>query len=138
MSLTVQCVFVVLILTSAVLSYPAGRLGARYGNRRCVVLGTLTLIGAAFIGLIVPSYAWMFPIAMLAGTGFAFTNALTYPLLSRRQGRRLHRYPDGLRGCRGPRKCLEQWNSHRPLRVPQHVCLPGGDDGARHSVVTVD
>jgi maltose/moltooligosaccharide transporter len=75
-------VFVVLILTSAILSYPAGRLGARFGNRRCVILGTLTLIAAAGVGLIVPSYVWMFPLAVLAGTGFAFTNALTYPLLA--------------------------------------------------------
>lgn len=75
-------IYVVLILTSAALSYPAGRLGAKYGNRRGVVVGTLTLIGAAIIGLVVPSYFWMFPLAMLAGAGFAFTNVLTYPLLS--------------------------------------------------------
>lgn len=75
-------VFIVLILTSAALSYPAGRLGARYGNRRWIILGTLTLIGAALLGLAVPSYTWMFPLAMLAGTGFAFTNVLTYPLLA--------------------------------------------------------
>jgi MFS family permease len=75
-------VYVVLILASAALSYPAGRLGARYGNRRCVILGTITLVAAALIGLVVPSYAWLFPLAILAGTGFAFTNVLTYPLLS--------------------------------------------------------
>jgi Na+/melibiose symporter-like transporter len=75
-------VYVVLILTSAVLSYPAGRLGVRYGNRRMVVLGTVTLVLAAMIGVVVPSYLWMFPLAMLAGCGFAATNALTYPLLA--------------------------------------------------------
>jgi Na+/melibiose symporter-like transporter len=75
-------VYVVLILTSAALSYPAGRLGARYGNRRFVIVGTLTLIGAALLGLAVPSFIWMFPLAMLAGAGFAFTNVLTFPLLT--------------------------------------------------------
>ena len=75
-------VYVALILTSAVLSYPAGRLGARHGNRRMVVLGTLTLIAAAVIGILVRSYIWMFPVAILAGCGFAATNALTYPLLA--------------------------------------------------------
>lgn len=75
-------VYVVLILTSAVLSYPMGLLGARYGNRRMVVLGTLTLVGAAIIGIVVPAYVWMFPLAVLAGCGFAATNALTYPLLA--------------------------------------------------------
>lgn len=75
-------VYVALILTSAVLSYPAGRLGARYGNRRMVVLGTCTLIAAALIGVVVPTYALMFPVAILAGCGFAATNALTYPLLA--------------------------------------------------------
>jgi Na+/melibiose symporter-like transporter len=75
-------VYVVLILTSAVLSYPVGRLGARYGNRRMVVAGTVTLIAAALIGIAVPTYALMFPVAVLAGCGFAATNALTYPLLA--------------------------------------------------------
>ncbi len=75
-------VYIVMILTSAVLSYPVGRLGARYGNRRMVVLGTVTLMTAAAIGIMVPSYIWVFPLAVFAGCGFAATNALTYPLLA--------------------------------------------------------
>ena len=75
-------VYVVLILTSALLSYPAGRMGARFGNRRCVILGTVTLIAAACVGLVVSTYVWLFPLAFLAGAGFAFTNALTFPLLA--------------------------------------------------------
>jgi Na+/melibiose symporter-like transporter len=75
-------VYVVAILASAICMYPFGRLGARHGSRPVIVLGTVLLIIAAGLGLVVPSYAWLFPEAILIGTGFAATNALTYPYLS--------------------------------------------------------
>jgi MFS family permease len=46
------------------------------------VAGTLLLIAAAVWGLVVPSYLWLFPLAVLAGAGFAATTVLTYPYLS--------------------------------------------------------
>jgi MFS family permease len=75
-------VYLVAILAAAVCAYPFGRLGARYGSRPCIVLGTAMLITAAGFGLILPSYAWLFPEAILVGAGFAATNTLTYPYLS--------------------------------------------------------
>jgi maltose/moltooligosaccharide transporter len=75
-------VYVVAILASAICMYPFGRLGARHGSRPFIVLGTVLLIIAAGFGLVVPSYTWLFPEAILIGTGFAATNALTYPYLS--------------------------------------------------------
>ena len=75
-------IYVVIILSSAIFAYPFGWLGARYGNRRFIVLGTLILIAAALLGLVVPSYFWLFPLAILAGSGFSATTVLTYPYLA--------------------------------------------------------
>jgi MFS family permease len=75
-------VYVVAILAAAICVYPFGRLGARYGSRPVIVFGTVLLIIAAGFGLVVRSYAWSFPEAILVGAGFAATNALTYPYLS--------------------------------------------------------
>ncbi len=75
-------VYVAMILTAAICAYPFGRLATRYGNRRLIVFGTGMLILAALWGLVVPSYAWLFPLAILAGAGFSATTALTYPYLS--------------------------------------------------------
>jgi maltose/moltooligosaccharide transporter len=75
-------VYVAMILTAAICAYPFGRLAVRYGNRRMIVIGTGMLILAALWGLIVPTYAWLFPLAILAGAGFSATTALTYPYLS--------------------------------------------------------
>jgi MFS family permease len=75
-------IYVVAILAAAICAYPFGRLGARYGSRPIIVLGTVLLIVGAGFGLVVPSYAWLFPEAALVGAGFAATNALTYPYLS--------------------------------------------------------
>ena len=75
-------IYVVIILSAGVFAYPFGWLGARYGNRRMIVVGTVLLIAAALIGLVVPSYFWLFPLAVLAGCGFSATTVLTYPYLS--------------------------------------------------------
>lgn len=75
-------VYVAMILTAAICAYPFGRLASRYGNRRLIVVGTCMLILAAMWGLVVPSYIWLFPLAILAGAGFSATTALTYPYLS--------------------------------------------------------
>ncbi|HEX8916981.1 MAG TPA: MFS transporter [Chloroflexota bacterium] len=75
-------VYVVIILSSAVFAYPFGKLGARYGNRRMIVVGTALLIAAALIGLVVSTYIMLFPLAILAGCGFSATTVLTYPYLS--------------------------------------------------------
>jgi MFS family permease len=75
-------IYLVLILAAAICAYPFGRLAKRYGNRALIVVGTVMLIGAALLGLVVPSYFWLFPLAILAGAGFSATTALTYPYLS--------------------------------------------------------
>ncbi|MGI8825146.1 MAG: MFS transporter [Chloroflexota bacterium] len=75
-------VYMVMILTAAICAYPFGRLAARGGARRYIVIGTVTLIAAALLGMVVRSYVWFFPVAMLAGAGFSATTALTYPYLS--------------------------------------------------------
>jgi Na+/melibiose symporter-like transporter len=73
---------IVLILSSAIAAYPFGRLGARYGMRKMIVLGTLGMIVAAVGGIIAPTYNWLYPIGVLAGFGFSATTALTYPYLA--------------------------------------------------------
>ncbi len=75
-------VYMALILAAAIFAYPFGLLASRYGNRRLIAVGTVLLILAAFLGLIVPSYPLLFPVAILAGCGFSATTALTYPYLS--------------------------------------------------------
>jgi Na+/melibiose symporter-like transporter len=75
-------VYGVMILSAAIWAYPFGWLASRYGKRPMIVVGTVLLILAAFLGLIVPSYFWFFPLAFLAGTGFSATTALTYPYLA--------------------------------------------------------
>ena len=74
-------IYMVVILSSAIFAYPFGRLGARYGNRRFIVLGTVLLIVAALLGIVAPTYPSLFPVAVLAGCGFSATTALTYPYL---------------------------------------------------------
>lgn len=75
-------IYLVVILASAAAAYPFGRMGARFGNRRMIVVGTLLLIVAAIGGIIAPSYNALYPVAILAGIGFSATTALTYPYLS--------------------------------------------------------
>ncbi|HEX6506099.1 MAG TPA: MFS transporter [Chloroflexota bacterium] len=75
-------IYLVIILASALAAYPFGRLGARYGNRRFIVLGTVLMIFAGIGGTFAPSYNWLYPVAVLAGVGFSATTALTYPYLS--------------------------------------------------------
>jgi len=75
-------IYLVVILASAAAAYPFGRLGARYGNRRMIALGTVLLIAAAIGGIVAPSYGFLFPVAIVAGIGFSATTVLTYPYLS--------------------------------------------------------
>jgi MFS family permease len=76
-------VYMAMILVAAACAYPFGRLAGRHGERKLIVLGTVLLILAALWGLVVPSYIWLFPLAVLAGAGFSATTALTYPYLSK-------------------------------------------------------
>lgn len=75
-------IYLVVILASAIGAYPFGRLGARFGYRPMIVLGTVLLIAAALGGTFAPSYVSLFPVAILAGVGFSATTALTYPYLA--------------------------------------------------------
>lgn len=75
-------VYMVVVLSAGAFAYPFGWLGKRYGNRRLIVVGTVLLVFAAIWGLLVPSYFWLFPLAVLAGCGFSATTVLTYPYLS--------------------------------------------------------
>lgn len=75
-------VYTVLIVSALVFAYPFGKLAARYGSRRLIILGTVLLIAAALWGLVIPSYPWFFPLAILAGCGFSATTVLTYPYLA--------------------------------------------------------
>jgi GPH family glycoside/pentoside/hexuronide:cation symporter len=74
--------YMVIVLFTAIWAYPWGWLAARYGHRPMIALGTVLLIAAALLGLVVPSYIWLFPLAALAGTGFSATTVLTFPYLS--------------------------------------------------------
>lgn len=75
-------VYLVLGVSVAVFCYPWGKLARRYGNRRLIIVGSILLIMAAALGLVVPSYTLLFPLAILAGAGFSATTVLTYPYLS--------------------------------------------------------
>jgi maltose/moltooligosaccharide transporter len=75
-------IYLIVILASGIAAYPFGRLGARFGSRRMIVVGTALLIVAAIGGTIAPTYAALYPVAILAGVGFAATTVLTYPYLS--------------------------------------------------------
>jgi maltose/moltooligosaccharide transporter len=72
----------VLILTAAACAYPAGRLGRSRGYKGVVVVGCVILIAASLLGLVVNSYAFLFPVAALAGCGYAAVNALLYPYMA--------------------------------------------------------
>jgi Na+/melibiose symporter-like transporter len=75
-------VYMVMGVSVGVFCYPWGWLATHYGNRRPIVAGTILLILTAALGLVVPSYIWLFPLAILAGAGFSATTVLTYPYLS--------------------------------------------------------
>jgi len=75
-------VYLTVIAASGACAYPFGRLGSRYGNRRFILLGTALMVVAAIGGIIAPTYSSLFPVAILAGCGFAATTALTYPYLA--------------------------------------------------------
>jgi maltose/moltooligosaccharide transporter len=72
----------ILTLSAGIFAYPFGLLGVRYGTRRMIVLGTLLLLSAAVLGIVVPTYTLLFPVAILAGAGFSATTVLTYPYLA--------------------------------------------------------
>jgi Na+/melibiose symporter-like transporter len=72
----------VLILTAAACAYPAGRLGQSRGYRPVCIAGCGILIAASLCGLMVTGFALLFPVAMLAGCGYATVNALLYPYMA--------------------------------------------------------
>lgn len=71
-----------MIVSAGVFAYPFGLWARKYGIRKMIIIGTLVLIASAAMGLVVPTYFWMFPLAILAGCGFSATTVLTYPYLS--------------------------------------------------------
>jgi MFS-type transporter involved in bile tolerance (Atg22 family) len=75
-------VYAVLVVSALVFAYPFGRLARRYGSRRLIIVGTILLIAGALWGIVIPSYVWFFPLAILAGCGFSATTVLTYPYLA--------------------------------------------------------
>ena len=75
-------VYAVTIVVAGICAYPWGKLAIRFGSRNMIAAGTLLLIGAAVLGLVVPSYVWLFPVAALGGMGFSATTVLTFPYLS--------------------------------------------------------
>jgi MFS family permease len=75
-------VYAVTIIVAGICAYPWGKLAVRFGSRNMIALGTLLLICAAVLGLVVPSYLWLFPLAALGGMGFSATTVLTFPFLS--------------------------------------------------------
>jgi maltose/moltooligosaccharide transporter len=75
-------VYVTVIASAGVFAYPFGVWARKYGIRKMIIVGTLLLIASAAMGLVVPSYSWLFPLAVLAGCGFSATTVLTYPYLS--------------------------------------------------------
>jgi MFS family permease len=75
-------VYAVLIVSALLCAYPFGKLARRFGSRRLIIAGTVLLILASLWGIVIPSYVWFFPLAMLAGCGFSATTVLTYPYLA--------------------------------------------------------
>lgn len=75
-------VYAVLIVSALTFAYPFGKLARRYGSRRLIIVGTVMLILAALWGIVIPSYVWFFPLAIVAGCGFSATTVLTYPYLA--------------------------------------------------------
>lgn len=75
-------VFAIMIVVSAICAYPAARLGNRIGYKPVAVTGCALLIAASFLALLARSYAWLFPVAVLAGCGYGTVNALLYPYLA--------------------------------------------------------
>lgn len=75
-------VYLVLGISVGVSCYPWGRMSGRFGNRALIVAGSILLILSAALGLVVPSYILLFPLAILAGAGFSATTVLTYPYLA--------------------------------------------------------
>ncbi len=75
-------VYLVLGISVGISCYPWGWLGRRYGNRPLIVIGAILLIIAGALGALVPTYTLLFPVAILAGAGFASTTVLTYPYLA--------------------------------------------------------
>lgn len=66
----------------AVFAYPWGRLQRRYGYRPMITIGTILMMAAAAVALLVRSYTLLFPVAILAGAGFSATTVLNFPYLS--------------------------------------------------------
>jgi len=75
-------ILLVLFALVAVFAYPWGILQKRYGYRPMITIGTVMMMVAAGVALLVRSYVLLFPVAILAGAGFSATTVLNYPYLS--------------------------------------------------------
>ena len=75
-------VLLILFALVAVFAYPWGLLQKRYGYRPMITIGTILMMVAAAVALVVHSYIMLFPVAILAGAGFSATTVLNYPYLS--------------------------------------------------------
>ena len=75
-------VLLILFALVAVFAYPWGLLQKRFGYRPMITAGTILMMVAAAVALVVHSYFMLFPVAILAGAGFSATTVLNYPYLS--------------------------------------------------------
>ncbi|HZT97707.1 MAG TPA: MFS transporter [Chloroflexota bacterium] len=75
-------VLLVLFGLVAVFAYPWGLLQKRYGYRPMITVGTVLMMAAAGVALVIHVYVLLFPVAVLAGAGFSATTVLNYPYLS--------------------------------------------------------
>ena len=64
----------VVIGTVFVMEIPTGILADRLGRKWSIVLSTLLMMSAEFIFIFAQTYAWYLVIAVLTGTGFAFSS----------------------------------------------------------------
>ncbi len=75
-------ILIALFIFIAIFAYPWGLLAKRFGYRETITAGTVLMILAAIMGLLVRSYALLFIVAGVAGAGFSATTVLNYPYLS--------------------------------------------------------
>jgi maltose/moltooligosaccharide transporter len=75
-------ILLVLFALVAVFAYPWGLLQRRYGYRPMITAGTILMMAAAGVALLIHSYVLLLPVAVLAGAGFSATTVLNYPYLS--------------------------------------------------------
>ena len=74
--------FLILVLLTGALAYPAARLARRVGMKRLLIVGMILVAFAAAAALVVQSMAQVIPVLVVAGIGNAFLTTLAWPLLT--------------------------------------------------------